>query len=143
MRREGLATKVLVYTMQDSPDVIANVLEAGIRAYVLKSDSEAALLAAIEALQKGRPYFSPAVSDTLLAKFLEDETRRPRGGLTQREREIVQLIAEGSLNKVIAHKLGVTLKTIETHRASAMRKLKLRTTADLVRYAVRNQLIQA
>lgn len=143
MRRAGLGTDVLLYTMQDSPEVISNALEAGIRGYVLKSDPEAGLIAALEALSRGRPYFGQTVSDTLLAKFLQMQPCRSTGGLTQREREIVQLIAEGGINKAIAHKLGVTVKTIETHRASAMRKLKVRSTAQLVRWAIRNDLVQA
>jgi DNA-binding NarL/FixJ family response regulator len=143
MRHAGLTTNVLLYTMHDTPEVITNALEAGIRAYVLKSDPEDSLLAAVEALSKGQAHLSQTVSDTLLARFVEAERSSLQGGLTPREREIVQLISEGSLNKVIAHKLGVTIKTIETHRGSAMRKLKLRSTAQLVRWAIRNDLVLA
>ena len=143
MKREGLDTKVVLYTMHDSPDIISIALQAGVRAYVLKSDPEAHLVEAVEAVSMGKPHLSPTVSDALLASFLEIEPPTVRGGLTHREREIVQLIAEGGLNKLIAHRLGVTIKTVETHRASAMRKLKIRTTAQLVRWAIRNNLVSA
>ena len=84
-----------------------------------------------------------AISDALLDQFLESKPNGLASSLTHREREVVQQVAEGRINKEIAQRLNISVKTVETHRASAMRKLKLRTTADLVRYAVRNQLIQA
>ena len=84
-----------------------------------------------------------AISDALLDQFLESKPQPVASSLTHREREVVQQVAEGQINKEIAARLMISVKTVETHRASAMRKLKLRTTADLVRYAVRNQLIQA
>ena len=82
------------------------------------------------------------MSDALLNQFLDSKPASLGGILTHREREVVQQVAEGRINKEIAQRLNISVKTVETHRASAMRKLKLRTTADLVRYAVRNQLIQ-
>jgi DNA-binding NarL/FixJ family response regulator len=140
LRREHPRIEVLVYTMHDRDDIIIEVLRAGARGYVMKSDSEEHLLAALDALAVRRPYFSGAVSETLLDQFLQSS--RHHGVLTHREREIVQLIAEGKINKQIAAALGISVKTVETHRASAMHKLKLKTTADLVRYAIRNNLIQ-
>ncbi len=89
-----------------------------------------------------RPYFSGAVSEALLEQFLQSNRHINTDVLTHREREVVQLIAEGKINKQIANTLDISVKTVETHRASAMRKLNLRTTADLVRYAVRNSLIE-
>ena len=89
-----------------------------------------------------RPYFSGAVSEALLEQFLQSNRHINTDVLTHREREVVQLIAEGKINKQIASTLDISVKTVETHRASAMRKLNLRTTADLVRYAVRNSLIE-
>jgi DNA-binding NarL/FixJ family response regulator len=140
LKREHPRIEVLVYTMHDRHDIIIEVLRAGARGYVMKSDSEEHLLAALDALAVRRPYFSGAVSETLLDQFLQSS--RHHGVLTHREREIVQLIAEGKINKQIAAALGISVKTVETHRASAMHKLKLKTTADLVRYAIRNNLIQ-
>ena len=90
-----------------------------------------------------KPYFSSAVSETLLDHFLKSSrTSHDASTLTAREREIVQLIAEGKINKEMAHILDISVKTVETHRASVMHKLNLKTTADLVRYAVRNNIIE-
>lgn len=135
--------EILLYTMHDREDVIIEILRAGVRGFVLKSDTERHLIAALDALSIRRPYFSGAISETLLDKFLESKPQPGASSLTHREREVVQLIAEGRINKEIARMLNISVKTVETHRASAMHKLKLRTTADLVRYAIRNSIIQA
>jgi DNA-binding NarL/FixJ family response regulator len=143
LRRELPRTEVVIYTMHDEESILTEVLRAGARGYVLKSDPSAHLVTAVEALARGKPYFSPAISEALLDHFVD-----PRQGndgatvLTAREREIVQLIAEGNLNKQVAHLLDITLKTVETHRAAVMHKLKIRTTAELVLYAVRNHIVQ-
>jgi DNA-binding NarL/FixJ family response regulator len=108
----------------------------------MKSDSEDHLLAALDALSVRRPYFSGAVSEALLEQFLQSHRHIYTDVLTHREREVVQLIAEGRINKQIANTLQISVKTVETHRSSAMRKLNLRTTADLVRYAVRNSIVE-
>lgn len=143
LKRAFPKLEILIYTMHDREDVIIEVLRAGVRGFVLKSDTEKHLVAALDALSIHRPYFSGAVSETLLDKFLESKPQPSASSLTHREREIVQLIAEGRINKEIAQLLSISVKTVETHRASAMHKLKLRTTADLVRYAIRNSIIQA
>jgi DNA-binding NarL/FixJ family response regulator len=135
--------EILLYTMHDREEVIMDVLRAGVRGFVLKSDAERHLIAALDALSIHRPYFSGAISETLLDKFLESKPQPCASSLTHREREVVQQIAEGRINKEIAQELSISVKTVETHRASAMHKLKLRTTADLVRYAIRNNIIQA
>ena len=142
LKRELPRIEVLVYTMHDREDLVLEVLRAGARGYVLKMDPESELLAAVDALSIHRPYFSGAISETLLDRFLES-TPNARSTLTDREREVVQLIAEGKINKEISRVLNISVKTVETHRASAMRKLKLRTTAELVRYAVRNNIVEA
>jgi len=143
LKREFPRIEILLYTMHDREEIIIEVLRAGVRGFVLKSDAEKHLLAALDALSIRRPYFSGAISDTLLDQFLDSKPHPLASSLTHREREVVQQVAEGRINKEIAQRLNISVKTVETHRASAMRKLKLRTTADLVRYAVRNQLIQA
>jgi len=143
LKRQWPRMEVLLYTMHDREDVIMDVLRAGIRGYVLKSDAETHLIAALDALSIHRPYFSGAVSETLLDQFLANKPRSAGCSLTHREREVVQQIAEGRINKEIASALNISVKTVETHRASAMHKLKLRSTADLVRYAIRNNIIQA
>ena len=142
LKRSYPKLEILIYTMHDREDVIMEVLRAGVRGFVLKSDTERHLISALDALSIHRPYFSGAVSETLLDKFLESKPQPSASSLTHREREIVQLIAEGRINKEIARLLNISVKTVETHRASAMHKLKLRTTADLVRYAIRNNIIQ-
>ncbi len=142
LKREFPRIEILIYTMHDREEVVLELLRAGVRGFVLKSDTEKHLIAALDALSIHRSYFSSAISDALLVQFLETKPTSLSSILTHREREVVQQVAEGRINKEIAHRLNISLKTVETHRASAMRKLKLRTTADLVRYAVRNQLIQ-
>ncbi|MED5545273.1 MAG: response regulator transcription factor [Pseudomonadota bacterium] len=143
IKKELPRTEVLVFTMHDREDVLAELLTAGARGYLLKSEASKHLLAAVEALSLRRPYFSGNVSQTLLDRFVEMAAREASAtALTPREREIVQLIAEGRLNKEIAAILELSIKTVETHRAAAMRKLDLKSTADLVRYAVRNNIIE-
>ena len=142
LKREFPRVEILLYTMHDREEIVIEVLRAGVRGFVLKSDAEKHLIAALDALSIRRPYFSGAISDTLLDQFLDTKPHPSASSLTHREREVVQQVAEGRINKEIAARLDISIKTVETHRASAMRKLKLRTTADLVRYAVRNQLIQ-
>ncbi|WP_395398072.1 response regulator transcription factor [Novosphingobium sp. BL-8A] len=136
-------TEILIYTMHDREQILIDVLRAGARGYVLKSDSGTHLVAAVRALSNHKPYFSGAISETLLEHFIESDHDFDKGiTLTAREREIVQLIAEGKLNKQIAHILDISVKTVETHRAAAMHKLKIRTTAELVLYAVRNNIVE-
>ena len=143
IKREMPHVEILIYTMHDREELVMDVLRAGARGFVLKSDSERHLFAAIDALAIHRPYFSGAISETLLDHFLNSRSRHSLSSLTLREREVVQLIAEGKINKEIANLLQISIKTVETHRASAMHKLRLRTTAELVRYAVRNKIIEA
>lgn len=142
LKRELPQIEVLIYTVHDQDGLVMDMLRAGARGFVLKSDGGQHLSAAIDALSVHQPYFSAAVSETLLDQFLRNNPSSALD-LTHREREVVQLIAEGKINKEIGEALSISVKTVETHRAAAMRKLKLRTTAELVRYAVRNNIIEA
>lgn len=143
IKHELPRTEILIYTMHDRESLLVDVLRAGARGYVLKSDTGTHLVAAVQALALRRPYFSGAISETLLEHFVDSDHDTGRSVvLTPREREIVQLIAEGKINKQIAHMLDISVKTVETHRAAAMHKLKLRTTAELVLYAVRNHIVE-
>jgi len=143
IKHELPRTEILIYTMHDRESILIDVLRAGARGYVLKSDSGVHLVSAAKALAKRKPYFSGAISETLLEHFIDTNHSTDKSiMLTAREREIVQLIAEGKLNKQIAHMLGISVKTVETHHAAAMHKLKLRTTAELVLYAVRNNIVE-
>jgi DNA-binding NarL/FixJ family response regulator len=135
-------TEILIFTMHDSDVLVGELLEAGARAYLLKSDARQYLIAAVEALTNHKPFFTGRVSEHLLDSFLGSQQHKDEAALSPRERVIVQLIAEGHGNKEMGELLNLSVKTIETHRASAMRKLKLKSTAALVRYAVRNRLVE-
>jgi DNA-binding NarL/FixJ family response regulator len=134
-------TEVLIFTMHESEPLIRELLEAGARGYLLKSDARRFLIAAVEALARHQPFFTGRVSEALLSAFLAN-THPSADVLTHRERGVVQLIAEGRTNKEAAQLLGINLKTVETHRAAAMRKIKANSSADLIRYAIRNKLVE-
>ena len=136
-------TQVLILTMHETEQMVRDVLDAGARGYVLKSDAGRDLVSAVEALLQHRTFFSPRVSDMLLAAYLQGGERplsgaAQRNRLTAREREIVQLLAEGKSNKEVAATLNISVKTAETHRTNIMNKLNLYSISELVRYAVRN-----
>ncbi len=141
-------TEVLILTMHESEQIVREVLAAGARGYVLKSDAGRDLVAAVEALRDHRTFFSSKISDMLLTSYLRQPDRNEpteptsRSRLTAREREIVQLLAEGKSNKEVAQMLNISIKTAETHRTNIMNKLDLRSIAELVRYAVRNNIVE-
>lgn len=135
-------TEVLIFTMHDNETLIQELLKAGARGYLLKSDARRHLIGAIESLAIHKPFFTAKVSEALLDSYLT-KPHREGSSLTNRERSVVQLIAEGHTNKQIAHILDISLKTVETHRASVMRKLNLSSSAGLVRYAIRNRIVEA
>ena len=145
IRQVCKTTEILMFTMHDSETLIREALRAGVRGYVLKSDADEHLTAAVESLSQRRPYFSGSISEALLETFLNNRNGEDAlsSVLTRRENEIVKLIAEGKSNKEMGRQLQLSIKTIESHRASAMRKLNLSSTAELVRFAVRNHLIEA
>jgi len=137
-------TEVLIFTMHENDNLIRDVLTAGALGYVLKSDAARHLVNAVESLTQHKPFFSAKVSEAVLDGYLKagrDESSAIEP-LTPREREIVQLLAEGKSNKEVADALGISTKTIETHRATVMRKLELKSFAEMVRYAIRNNIIQ-
>lgn len=135
--------EILIFTMHDDELIVAQALEAGARAYLLKTDARIHLLAAIESLAAHKPFFTGQISETLLNSFLSNRTAGARkDALAPRERMVVQLIAEGHSNREISEILHVSIKTVEAQRASAMKKLQLTSTAALVRYAIRNKFIQ-
>jgi DNA-binding NarL/FixJ family response regulator len=136
-------TEVLIFTMHDSEEVVQDILAAGARGYLLKADANNHLIAAVQALGRHEAYISGKLSASLLDTLVTRRMGGQRDLLTPREKAVVQLIAEGNTNKGVCAKLGVSLKTVESHRASAMRKLGLHSTADLVRYAIRNRLVEA
>ncbi|MGO4526953.1 response regulator [Microvirga sp. 2MCAF35] len=133
--------EVLIFTMHDTDNLIRDVLETGARGFLLKSDAGQFLVSAVEALALHKPFFTSKVSETLLETYLGKQ-RASLSALSAREKSVVQLIAEGKTNKQIANLLSVSTKTVETHRAAAMSKLNLDTTAALIRYAIRNKLVE-
>ena len=125
-----------------------DVLGPGARGYMLKTDAEQRIVAAVETLLRRQPYFSAQVSETVLEGFLRSGRQGGTDGptvprLTPREREVIQLLAEGHRNKEIAQMLGSSTKTDETHRTTLMRKIGVKSIVELVRYAVRNNLTEA
>jgi DNA-binding NarL/FixJ family response regulator len=143
LRQESPQTNVLLFTMHDDDETVSGGLAAGARGYLLKSDSEQNLEAAISALGANRPYFSSLVSELLLEAAVQKRKRSMLENFTVRELEVAQLIAEGNSNKQIARRLNISVKTVESHRAAAMRKAGVRTAADFVRFAIKHNLIRA
>ena len=129
--------------MHDDDETVSSGLAAGARGYVLKSDSDDHLEAAISALGANRPYFSSPVSELLLDAALNERKLSKLESFTVRELEVAQLVAEGNSNKQIAQRLEISTKTVESHRRNAMRKAGVRTTAEFVRFAIKRHLIQA
>ena len=144
VRKVAPRAEVLVLTMHDSEQMAREVLEAGARGYLMKSDAGRELVQAVEAVSQHKPYFTSLMSERMLQGYLgqpkQQSKAQPAVDLTPREREIVQLLAEGKTNKEVATLLKITTKTAETHRANVMRKLHFRSLADLIRYAIRNRL---
>ena len=144
--KDAPGIEVLVLTMHHSEELARDVLQAGARGYVMKSDADENLIAAVDSLRQHKPFLTSTVTEFVL----DDYVRRGDGaqadlapvGVTSREREIIQLVAEGRSNKEAASTLGISVKTIEAHRANIMRKLHLRSVSDLVRYAIRNKIVQ-
>ena len=135
-------TEVLIFTMHDNETLIRDLLAAGARGFLLKSDASRFLLAAIESLALHKPFFTAKVSEALLDSFLK-RAGQVQSALSPRERAVLQLIAEGHNNKQIATVLNISSKTVETHRAAVRRKLNLSSSASLVRYAIRNEIVEA
>lgn len=137
-------SEVLILTMHESEQVVQEVLAAGARGYVLKSDAGRDLVAAVESLSHHRTFFTSSVAELVLRKYLDGETdggKRDASFLTPREREVVQLLAEGKGNKEVADTLKISVRTADTHRTNIMRKLGCHSLSDLVRYAIRNNII--
>jgi DNA-binding NarL/FixJ family response regulator len=143
VRKTSPATEVLILTMHQSDDLVQQVVEAGAHGYILKDEADRVLLAAVDALRQHKSYFSNRVSSVAEVGDPEasDASKSSRSRLTPREREILQLLAEGKSNKDVANLLGISVNTAEAHRANIMVKLDVRSLADLVVYAIRNKII--
>lgn len=149
MLKNDPETKVLILTMHESDPLIREVLDAGARGYLLKSDAGKDLVSAVEAIRRNKTYFTARVAQMVLDGYLDKKPRAavdndvPASRLTPRQREIVQLLAEGKSSKEVAVALNLSVKTAETHRANIMRRLNCHSVSELVRYAIRNNIIDA
>jgi len=141
-------TEVLILSLHESERLVHQVLEAGASGYVLKSDAEGTLVEAVEAVRRHRAFFTSEVASVVLQAYRKGEKSAAPGkhvqsALTPREREIVQLLAEAKSNKEVASALQISLHTVTTHRANIMRKLQVHSVSELVRYAIRNEIVEA
>ena len=137
------SARILILTAHESEQLVREVLSAGAKGYVLKSDAGKTLITALQALLEGGSFFTSNVARMVLDGYLRSDSREavPAQTLSAREREIVQLLAEGTSNKDIARVLDISVKTAETHRSNVMRKMGFDSLAELVRYAIRNNII--
>jgi DNA-binding NarL/FixJ family response regulator len=140
-------TKILIYTMHETESIIVDALEAGAQGIVLKSDAGENMVTAVDSIAKGRRFFTSRVAETVVEAYLSKKSsmepdHQSQVILTGREREVVQLLAEGKSNKEVADRLGISARTAEGHRAEIMRKLKFESLAQLIRYAIRNSIVQ-
>jgi DNA-binding NarL/FixJ family response regulator len=148
IRKSFPTTEVLVISFDYSDQLIREIVGTGARGFVVKGDSERDLISAVEALSNHRSFFTSRATDVILGRvrgggYGSDIRELARNRLTPREREIVQLLAEGKSSKEVAEFLTISVKTADTHRANIMRKLDLHSVTELVRYAVRNQIVKA
>jgi DNA-binding NarL/FixJ family response regulator len=147
LKRRLPKTEILIFTAHETDDLIRDAFGAGVKSFINKSEASSHLVKAIESLSRHKPFFTDNVSKVLFANMVErgEGTRgksRSGEGLSQRERQIVHLICDGKGNKEVAEALGISVRTAETHRANILRKLSLDSVAGLVRYAIRNKLIE-
>ena len=148
MLKNDSRSKILILTMHESDTLIREVLDVGARGYVLKTDANRDLVTAVNAVRSNKTFFTAKVAQMVLEGYLDKKPRKDpvgpaNGRLTPRQREIVQLLAEGKSSKEVAVALGLSVKTAETHRANIMRRLDCHSVSELVRYAVRNDIIEA
>jgi two-component system response regulator NreC len=140
-------TEVVIFSAYHSEEVIEELFDSGAKSYVQKSDASRHLVAAIKSLAEHKPFFTSEISQILFAKFLSGSAGKKQHAqehsVTSRERDVVRLLAGGNSNKEVANCLGISIRTAETHRATLMRKLGLESLAALVRYAIRNHIIDA
>jgi DNA-binding NarL/FixJ family response regulator len=139
-------TKILILTVHESDQLIRKALDAGASGYIFKTDAAFDLITAVNSLLSDKAFFTPQISQMVLNGYLGKGPKASDDAplqITAREREIVQLVAEGKHSKEVATVLDITVKTVETHRSNILRKLHCHSVSDLVRYAVRNHIIQA
>jgi two-component system, NarL family, response regulator NreC len=140
-------TEVLIFTGQETEELVHDVFDSGARSYIMKTDAADHLIEAVKALSEHKHFFTSRISEIVFARCIQGkkvlEGTPEKSRITDREREIVQLLAEGKSSKEIATILGISVRTVETHRAAIMKKLGLKSFSELIRYAVRNKIIEA
>ena len=143
IKRRLPEVEMVMLTAHDNEDLVHQVFDVGARSYVLKTEAAKHLVPAVRAAFAHKPFFTSKVSEIIFARYLDHKGADPKNSsLTSRERELLQLLAEGKSNKEAANTLGIGVKTVESHRAAVMHKLTLRSVSDLVRYAIRNKIIE-
>jgi DNA-binding NarL/FixJ family response regulator len=148
IKRHLPGTEILIFTAHETEDLIRKAFEAGVKSFIFKTEAHDLLVEAVQSLARHKPFFTAKVSEILFSNIVartegKRDVAEPGQRLTSREREIVQLISEGKSNREVAGALGISVRTAETHRASILRRLNLSSIADLVRYAIRNKMIEA
>lgn len=134
---------ILILTMYADKQLVHDLLEAGAKGYVMKADAGRYLITAMETVMEGKLFFTTTVCEILLNGFLEKPAPpRSVSQITKRETEVLKLLADGKTNKQIASDLEISMRTVETHRASIMQKLQMNSVQELVRYAVKNKLVE-
>ncbi len=143
--RQNSRIQVLILSMHNDETYLLRALEAGARGFLLKDTAEEDLVRAVRVVAQGKPFFSPAIAQALLEDYMRNLQQRNQQDsyslLTDREKEVLQLLAEGRSNKEVAQLLNLSVYTVETHRTRIMQKLNLHNTAELVLYAVRKKII--
>ena len=147
IKKKSPETEVLIFTGQETEELVHDVFDSGARSYIMKTDAADHLIDAIKALSEHKHFFTSRISEIVFARYIQEkgtlEGAPEKSRITDREREIVQLLAEGKSSKEIATILGISVRTVETHRATIMKKLGLKSFSELIRYAVRNKIIEA
>lgn len=143
IRKVSPGTEVLILSAHGSEKLARELLDAGARGYLLKDDADESLLDAIEALHRHASYYSPRIAAWVARDERRARVKAPREALTPRQRETIQLLAEGKSNKEVAAMLGISIKTVEAHRSNIMLKLNLHSVAELVHYAIRNDIVHS
>ena len=147
IKKKSPETEVLIFTGQETEELVHDVFDSGARSYIMKTDAADHLIDAIKALSEHKHFFTSRISEIVFARCIQGkqalEGTPENSRITDREREIVQLLGEGKSSKEIAIILGISVRTVETHRAAIMKKLGLKSFSALIRYAVRNKIIEA
>jgi two-component system, NarL family, response regulator NreC len=147
IKKKSPETEVLIFTGQETEELVHDVFDSGARSYIMKTDAADHLIDALKALSEHKHFFTSRISEIVFARYVQGkkalEGAPERSRITDREREIVQLLAEGKSSKEIGTILGISVRTVETHRAAIMKKLGLKSFSELIRYAVRNKIIEA